>query len=299
MRSMTGYGHAEDEGSRYRVRVSLRSVNHRYLDAVVRLKDEQRTSETALRELLAGRLSRGRVDVGVDVEEITPGESRLEVDRAALVRLSGLLEGLREDGLVEGNLAAGDLLRHPQLLRLAEPELHWEPADEALLLRVAAAALEELVEARETEGAKLAEVLRERLSGLREVAEALREKAPEARDEAASALRDRLQGALADHEVSAALDEAGQARLAQEVATLADRSDVSEEIDRLDAHVAHFEELMASEGAIGKRLDFLTQEIFRELNTIGSKCRNAKMTQSVLDGKVLCEQLREQVQNVE
>lgn len=298
MRSMTGYGHAEEEGARYRVRVTLRSVNHRYLDAVVRLKDEQRSSETALRELLAERLSRGRVDVGVDVEEVTPGESRLEVDQAALTRLSGVLKGLREEGLIERGLVAGDLLRHPQLLRVAEPEHLWEEEDEALLLRVARAALAELVEARKTEGAKLAEALGERLSGLREVARELQARAPEAREEAASALRERVRAVLED-QAGHVFDAAAEARLAQEVATLADRADVAEEIDRLDAHVAHFGELMGSEGAVGKRLDFLSQEIFRELNTIGSKCRNARMTQSVLDGKVLCEQLREQVQNVE
>jgi uncharacterized protein (TIGR00255 family) len=298
MRSMTGYGHAEEEGSRYRVRVTLRSVNHRYLDAVVRLKDEQRSSETALRELLAERLSRGRVDVGVDVEEIAPGESRLEVDQAALTRLSGLLKGLREEGLIERDLVAGDLLRHPQLLRVTEPEHLWEAEDEALLLRVARAALDELVQARETEGGKLAAALGERLSGLRAVAGDLRDMAPVAREEAAAALRDRVRAVVENH-AAHVFDEAAEARLAQEVATLADRADVAEEIDRLDAHVAHFEELMGAEGAVGKRLDFLSQEVFRELNTIGSKCRNARMTQSVLDGKVLCEQLREQVQNVE
>lgn len=296
MRSMTGYGHAEGEAGRHRVRVTLRSVNHRYLDAVVRLKEEQRASETALRDLLAERLSRGRVEVGVDVEEVGAGESRFEVDSAALQRLSGLLAGLREEGLIEGGLAAGDLLRHPQLLRVAEPERHWGVEEEALLLRVAGEALAELVASRETEGGKLRVALEERLAGLAEVARHLRELAPEARREAAGALRERVRAVLHDQHT---FDEAAEARMAQEVATLADRSDVMEEVDRLDAHVEHFGELMVAEGAVGKRMDFLTQEIFRELNTIGAKCRNARMTQAVLDGKVLCEQLREQVQNVE
>jgi len=105
-------------------------------------------------------------------------------------------------------------------------------------------------------------------------------------------LRDRLEALLGNHELD-------PSRLAQEVAVLADRSDVTEELDRLDAHLEHFHELMATDGAIGKRLDFLTQEIFRELNTLGAKCRHARMTRAVLDAKVLCEQLREQVQNLE
>lgn len=292
MRSMTGYGHAAEEGKRYRVRVTLRSVNHRFLDVVLRLRDEQRASEPALRDLLAGSVTRGRLEVGVDVEPTDAGSSRLVVDKGILDQLSRALDGLLEEDLIERGLTAGDLIRHPQLLRVAEPERHWKAEDEELLLRVARSALVELVQARETEGAKLVEALRERLSGLTCVAAELRELAPEARNEAAAALRDRLEALLGDHELD-------PSRLAQEAAVLADRSDVTEELDRLDAHLEHFDELLAGDGAVGKRLDFLTQEIFRELNTLGSKCRHAPMTRRVLDAKVLCEQLREQVQNLE
>lgn len=292
MRSMTGYGHAAEAGERYRVRVTLRSVNHRFLDVVLRLRDEQRESEPALRELLTAAVSRGRLEVGLDIDPTDPGSSRLVVDKDVLHQLSRALDGLLEEDLIERGLTAGDLIRHPQLLRVAEPEARWEPEDEELLLRVARAALSELVQARETEGSRLADALRERLYGLEKAAAELRGLAPEARDEAAAALRDRLEALLGDHELE-------PSRLAQEVAVLADRSDVAEELDRLDAHLEHFHELMATDGAIGKRLDFLTQEIFRELNTLGAKCRNARMTRAVLDAKVLCEQLREQVQNFE
>jgi uncharacterized protein (TIGR00255 family) len=289
---MTGYGHAAEAGERYRVRVTLRSVNHRFLDVVLRLRDEQRESEPALRELLTAAVSRGRLEVGLDIDPTDPGSSRLVVDKDVLHQLSRALDGLLEEDLIERGLTAGDLIRHPQLLRVAEPEARWEPEDEELLLRVARAALSELVQARETEGSRLADALRERLYGLEKAAAELRGLAPEARDEAAAALRDRLEALLGDHELE-------PSRLAQEVAVLADRSDVAEELDRLDAHLEHFHELMATDGAIGKRLDFLTQEIFRELNTLGAKCRNARMTRAVLDAKVLCEQLREQVQNFE
>jgi len=292
MRSMTGYGHAAEVSERYRVRVTLRSVNHRFLDVVLRLRDEQRGSETALRELLGESVSRGRLEVGVEVDPAGAGGSRLVVDKDVLDQLSRALDGLLEEDLIERGLTAGDIIRHPQLLRVAEAEGSWEAEDEAQLLRVARAALAELIEARETEGSKLADALRERLDGLAQAASELRALAPEARDEAAAALRDRLQTLLGDHELD-------PSRLAQEVAVLADRSDVAEELDRLGAHLEHFHELMASDGVVGKRLDFLTQEIFRELNTLGAKCRNARMTRAVLDAKVLCEQLREQVQNLE
>jgi uncharacterized protein (TIGR00255 family) len=292
MRSMTGYGHAEGENLRYRVRLALRSVNHRFLDVVLRLKEEQRASESTLRELFGETLSRGRVEAGVDVEPVGPDSSRLEVDRRALKELTRALEGLLEEDLIERGLTAGDLIRHPQLLRVSEPENRWRDEDQVLLLRVAGEALAELVAARGTEGEKLATALGERLAALARATDELRELAPVALEEAAAALEDRLEALVGER----GLD---PGRLAQEVAVLADRSDVTEELDRLDAHLEHFGEVMAADGPVGKRLDFLTQEIFRELNTLGAKCRNPGMTRVVLDAKVLSEQLREQVQNVE
>lgn len=292
MRSMTGYGHAAGEGERYRLRVTLRSVNHRFLDVVLRLDERFRGSEPALREVLGSRLKRGRVEARVEVEGVGTAAARLEVDRELLAQLSRALEGLLEEELIERGLTAGDLVRHPQLLRISEAESEWDAEDEALLLEVAEEALAELVEARETEGAKLAAVLAERLSALGRAADELRDLAEHDREEALASLRVRVNSLLGDQAVD-------EARLAQEVVLLVERSDVREELDRLRAHVEHFRELMGSGGAVGKRLDFLSQEILRELNTVGAKCRSAAMTRAVLDGKVLCEQLREQVQNVE
>ncbi|HKV11921.1 MAG TPA: DUF1732 domain-containing protein, partial [Thermoanaerobaculia bacterium] len=168
----------------------------------------------------------------------------------------------------------------------------WEPEDHELLLRVAEEAVAQLVAGREREGANLVAILDERLNGLGEAAARLDGMRGNVREELAAALRKRLAEILGGQQ----LDEA---RIAQEVALLVDRSDVSEEIDRLRSHVEHFRSVTREPGATGKRLDFLTQEIFRELNTLGAKCRNADMTRAVLDAKVLCEQMREQVQNVE
>lgn len=292
IRSMTGFGQAAAESERYRVRVTLRGVNHRFLDLALRLRDEQRLSEPALRELLAGRLARGRVEVNVDVEPLGSPPHRLEIDRRALHELTRVLDGLVEEEILEHGLTAGDLLRLPQIVQISEEERGWNDADESLLLEVAGRALDEMVAARSTEGEKLDAALRERLVGLDAAAEELRRNLPRARAEAAQALERRLQALLADRELDSQ-------RLAQEVAILADKSDVAEEIDRLEAHLAHFREVLDTEGAVGKRLDFLTQEIFREVNTLGAKGRHADITRLVLDAKTLCEQLREQVQNVE
>jgi uncharacterized protein (TIGR00255 family) len=165
--------------------------------------------------------------------------------------------------------------------------------DEAeLVARTAEEALAQLVAARDLEGVTLARVLGERLAELLAAASRLRARAPEVRGELHEGLRRRVRELLA----GPAVDEL---RLAQEVALLAERSDVVEELDRLDGHLRHFAGLLAEPGALGKRLDFLAQEILRELNTLGAKCRDGEMTHTVLDAKVLCEQLREQVQNVE
>jgi uncharacterized protein (TIGR00255 family) len=150
----------------------------------------------------------------------------------------------------------------------------------------------QLTAGRDTEGAVLAAALAERLAALGSTVDRLDALRGPALEESAAALRRRVADLLAGQP----LDEG---RVAQEVAQLADRGDVSEEIDRLRSHLGHFRGLLADAGPTGKRLDFLTQEIFRELNTLGAKCRNAEMVRAVLDAKVLCEQLREQVQNVE
>jgi uncharacterized protein (TIGR00255 family) len=199
---------------------------------------------------------------------------------------------LLDRGVLTGGLTAGDLLRMPSALRVASAAEGWDELDEELLLSVGAAAAAQLIASREAEGAGLAAALGERLAMLEAAVARLDALRGPALEESFAALRRRVSELLAGQP----LDES---RVAQEVALLADRGDVSEEIDRLRSHLAHFRTVAAEAGATGKRLDFLTQEIFRELNTLGAKCRNAAMVREVLEAKALCEQLREQVQNVE
>jgi uncharacterized protein (TIGR00255 family) len=299
MRSMTGYGTAEGESERFRVAATLRSVNHRYLDLVLRLKDEVRPQEPALRELLGERLFRGRVELSVDLQARAVSSRPPEVDRGLLEGLHGLFESLENDGLIAGQLTPGDLLRIPQVLSLADASLPWEETDDELLFRVVGEALDQLVAARATEGAKVHAVLEEKLDGLGAVVDELVALAPEALGAAAADLERRLEALLAGPAAAESGTGVDPVRLAQEVALLADKSDVSEELDRLGAHLEHFREVLGDEGSIGKRLDFLAQEIFRELNTLGSKSRHPEMAKKMLDAKVLAEQIREQVQNVE
>lgn len=292
MRSMTGYGEAAGENARHAVSVSIKAVNHRFLDLQLRLGDELRASEGPLRDLLGKEISRGRIEARVDVRPVVQGDATVQVHMGIVRAAHSAVHKLVEAGLVESGLTGGDLLRLPEAFRVELPAEQWEAEDGELLLRVAREAVAQLAAGRETEGASLALILDERVRGLEEVVVKLDGLRSGVREDLAASLRRRLDELLGGQTLD-------PGRLAQEVAVLVDRSDVSEEIDRLRSHLEHFRAVTREPGPTGKRLDFLAQEIFRELNTLGSKCRNAEMTRAVLDGKVLCEQLREQVQNVE
>ena len=292
MRSMTGFGQASAENARHAVTVTVRAVNHRFLELRLALGDDYRASEERLRGLFAGELARGRVDALVEIRPLAARAARVRVDREVARAAHAAVEELFASGLVGEKLSAGDLLRLPEALAVERDHDLWDPADQALLLGVAGEALIQLVAGREGEGAALQVVLARRLDELAAVVETLTGLREASRAATMESLRARLDELLG----AAGVD---PARLAQEAALLVERSDVAEELDRLGSHCHHFRELLAAAGAVGKRLDFLAQEIGRELNTVGAKCRDAAMTRAVLDGKLLCEQLREQVQNVE
>ncbi len=296
MQSMTGFGQATGESESRRLTVVLRGVNHRYLDAALRIPDLCRPSEAALQRLLGERLERGRVELTVEVENLAPVESRIEL-RSEVAR--GLIDGLAElraelrgAAGVGGELAMGDILQVPGIVDVRVVERGWTEDDERLFLDVAAEALEQMVAARASEGRRLAAVIDEKLGQLGSLAEALEALRPQTQQALAESFESRLDELLGDGEL-----EAG--RLEQEVALLIDRSNVSEELERLAAHLEHFAQIAEQPGAVGKRLDFVVQEIFRELNTLSAKCRSSAMSRRAVEAKGLCEELREQLRNVE
>jgi uncharacterized protein (TIGR00255 family) len=292
MRSMTGYGEASGENARHGITVSLRAVNHRFLDLQLRIGEELRGSEAALRDAIGKEVSRGRVEARVEVRSVAERRASVQVNMGVIREAHVAVHQLVDAGLIDRGLSAGDLMRLPEAFRVDLESEEWTPEDEELLLQAARGAIAQLVASREREGASLVAIMDEKLRAVEEAVAKLDILRGPVREEMAAALKRRLAELLAGQ----ALDET---RVAQEVALLVDRSDVSEEIDRLRSHVEHFRAVMREGAAAGKRLDFLTQEVFRELNTLGAKCRNAEMTRAVLDAKVLCEQIREQVQNVE
>lgn len=292
MRSMTGFGQATGENRRHAVTVSLRAVNHRFLDIQVRLADELRAHEGSVRDRIAAQVERGRVETRIDVRPLGERPARVELHMGVVRAAHAATHKLVEQGLLAAELGAGDLLRLPEAFRVELEADQWDGEDDRLLMAVTDEALAQLVAGRTIEGRSLAAALGRRLDELAAVVARLEALQAPAREEQAAGLARRVAELLGGPAPDAA-------RLAQEVALLADKSDVREELDRLSGHLAHFREVITGTAAAGKRLDFLSQELLRELNTLGAKCRHAEMVRAMLDGKVLCEQLREQVQNVE
>ena len=285
IRSMTAYASAESDGSSGAFSCELRTVNHRYLELSPRLPDELRSLESALRERIAAKLSRGKVDVTVRLNADVQRES-LQVNDALLQQLSSLNHGLvaRFPGM---QVQFTELLRFPGVLQREslDPE-----AQQAALFEVLDRALDALTATREREGIKLAQILRERLDAIERIVLQVREWMPEIR----TALRARLEARLADLRLPA-----DPGRLEQELVLQITRSDVDEELDRLATHIAETRRVLGLQDPVGRRLDFLMQEFNREANTLGSKSVDARSTNAAVELKVLIEQMREQVQNIE
>jgi uncharacterized protein (TIGR00255 family) len=284
IRSMTAYASTEATTSVGALSCELRTVNHRYLELSPRLPEELRVFESVLRERIAARLSRGKVDVTVRRGE-SRGES-LQVDNAMVGRLSELALDL-EARFPRMRIEFTELLRFPGVLQHAQID---QEAQQAALIDVLDRALDALTATREREGAKLGEILRERLDAIERIVTDVRGWMPEIR----TALRARLESRLAD--LKQPVD---PGRLEQELVLQVTRSDVDEELDRLSTHIAETRRVLGLKEPVGRRLDFLMQEFNREANTLGSKSVDARTTNAAVELKVLIEQMREQVQNIE
>jgi uncharacterized protein (TIGR00255 family) len=301
---MTGYASAQlspaatpasNEGGKTatgaRLGLEIRSVNSRFLDLSFRLGEELRSHEPALRELISGRIKRGKVEVRAGVEGGGADLAR-EPSMATLQRLGAVQD------TVKTWLPTAPALSVAEILRLAAAEgdtsFDWGEG----LQQLAAQALEDLVSAREREGARLAKMLLGHLAQLRALAEQARPLVPQLVEQQRQRFLERWKEAMALGEGSAT-PEAAQDRALTEATAFAIRIDVAEELTRLAAHLDEIERLVKKGGEVGKRLDFMIQELHREANTLGSKSAALELTKISVDMKVLIEQMREQVQNIE
>jgi uncharacterized protein (TIGR00255 family) len=286
IRSMTAFASCERAVAGGQLACELRAVNHRFLELSVRAPEELRAAEGALRERVAQRVSRGKVDLSFRLRADGSVRAELAVNEGLLAQLALLAR--KHHGQFPGmGVDFVELLRYPGVVEDAQPDA---AGLQAAALSLLDETLAQFVAAREREGANLAAVMLDRVDGIERIAAQVREWLPEIR----AALRARLDARLADLKLP--LD-AG--RLEQEVVLNLQKIDVDEELDRLASHVAEARRVFALPEAVGRRLDFLMQEFNREANTLGSKSVDARTTQAAVELKVLIEQLREQVQNLE
>jgi len=287
IQSMTGYAVASADTPRGTLSLELRSVNSRFLDLQFRIADELRAMEPALREMLAGRLTRGKVDCRLYFGAGSSRPGRQTLNAAALDELANLAGQVAAAFPGAAALRVADLLRWPGVL--SENPLDEEQT-RATVEGLARQALEELVAARAREGARLASIVGERVGEMRR---RLAEVAPLV-PQALAAYQEKLAQRLRE-----AIGSADEERIRTELAVFGVKTDVDEELTRLATHFDEVERAIAKGGATGKRLDFLAQELNREANTLASKAATQKISDGALELKLLIEQMREQVQNIE
>jgi len=285
--SMTGYASAVREFAYGVLNLELRSVNHRYLDLQFRLPDDLRSIEPVLRETLAAQLTRGKVECRVTFTAAAAGPRAPQFNEALLRQLVELNTRVRASLPGADNLAVADVLRWPGMLGAEALPLEELKAACSELL---SAVLVEFTAARAREGEKLAQVLHDRVAGMERLVAAILPRLPQV----IAGYQERLATRLKE-----AIGTGDEERIRQEVAVFATKIDVDEELSRLTAHVAEMKRVLAEGGGVGKKLDFLMQELNRESNTLASKSADLSVTQAALELKLLVEQMREQIQNIE
>jgi uncharacterized protein (TIGR00255 family) len=295
IKSMTGFASLTRDDDAATVTVTVRSVNHRFLDLQLRTPPSLGSVEARLRSLVQKRVGRGRIELSVAVQARAVPVPEVELNEAFLDALGGALDRARERGFIAGVMTPGDLLRFPQALTIRERSAESGGADESLIGRVedaVGAALDELDGMRVREGG----YLRDDLDARRASLASLFDRVHAASDQGMAGLRRRLEERVKELEVDSLAD---GALVAQEIAKFVGRSDITEEVVRFRGHLDHWQALSDGPEPCGRKLDFLLQEMNREVNTVGSKAEGPAVSELVVALKAELEKMREQVQNVE
>jgi len=285
--SMTGYASASRELPEGVLNLELRAVNHRFLDIQIRMPEELRSVEPALRELLAGKLSRGKVECRLGHNQAVAGAARLELNESLVRQLADLNRQVQAMLPDSQALRVADVLRWPGVL--ASNALPLDAMREACTV-LTQTALDEFNAFRTREGNRLKTFLLDRVARIETLVGTIAPRMPQV----LAAYQERLATRLKE-----ALGSSDDERIRQELAIFMTRSDVDEEISRLTTHLVEVRRVLERGGTVGKRLDFLMQELNREANTLGSKAADNEVSQTAVELKVLIEQMREQVQNIE
>ncbi len=289
---MTGFGRGAVSGGNFAVSVEIKTVNNRFLDINLRLANELQSLEANLKRLISSKLSRGRVEVFINYERTS--DVTYELNRPLINGYLSALKTMQTEFALSGEPDLNVIARLPNALQTKADDLSEEFIE--AIENSFEIALDELEKMRETEGESLKSELTQRLLGIKNHLPRIESESANVAEEYYQRLSKRVAEFLAKSDSQIEID---SARLAQEVAYLADRSDISEEITRLKSHIEQFRAIMNEEKEVGKRLDFLTQELNREANTIASKTNNLTVKESSLAIKSEIEKIREQIQNVE
>ena len=288
LHSMTGFARQAVESGAGTLTCEIRAVNHRYLDLQFRLPDELRSKEPELRQQLAASIARGKVDCSLHLKRRAGTSNEIRIN-AGLVQQ--LCQRAQEIGVILKNRAAPvsplDILRWPGVIE--DQDIDAEPLFQSASALLAAT-VTSLGEMRQSEGARIADLLHTRCGELLSITAGVKVRLPSVLDAAHRKQKERIEklDVIAD-----------PARLETELALIAQKMDIDEELDRLESHVSEIRQVLGSSQPVGRRLDFLMQELNREANTLGSKSADAETTRAAVDLKVLIEQMREQIQNIE
>jgi uncharacterized protein (TIGR00255 family) len=296
IKSMTGFASLTHEDERATIGVTIRAVNHRFLDLQLRIPSSLGDLEPRVRALLQKRLARGRVELAITVQVRTAAAPTIELNADFANALTAALEQARDRGLVAGPLTPGDLLRLPQAITIRDRPIEVDPALEAQVGASVEAAVEQALADLDAMRTREGSHLQADLDARRQTLATLIGGLAAAADEGRSSLEARLQDRIREIGFELPVD---QGMIAQEIVRVAARSDIAEEVTRFRAHLAHWETLQASDEPCGRKLDFLLQEMNREINTAGSKADGLNVSELIINAKAELERMREQVQNVE
>ena len=296
IKSMTGFASLTHEDDRATIGVTVRAVNHRFLDVQLRIPQSLADLESRVRGLLQKRLARGRVELAISLQQRIVATPTVELNADFANALAAAIDQARERGLVAGSLTPGDLLRLPQAITVRERASEPDPAVEAQLAASVQAAVEQALADLDAMRVREGDHLRADLDARRQFLSNLIGRLEMAADEGRADVESRLHERVAEISRELPVD---QAMIAQEIVRSAARSDITEEVTRFRAHLSHWAAMAESDEPCGRKLDFLLQEMNREINTIGSKADGLRVSELIISAKAELEKMREQVQNVE
>jgi uncharacterized protein (TIGR00255 family) len=291
IKSMTGFGRSAVNEEGYGISCELKGVIHRYFDLHTRISRRYGYLEEKIKEELKKKLSRGRLEISINIEKTNESARNIKVDKGLAMAYYKSLKDLAENLNISSEFRVVDVFRLPEVYNLVDeeedPEIVWQVLKKALDV-----AVDSLIEMRTKEGANLGQDILARNAYILEAVEILEKRSPQVARE----YQEKLQKRIIDMTGAGITDEA---RIIQESAIFADKASVTEEIVRLKSHIGHLNDLIKDGDSVGRKCDFLVQEMFREINTVASKANDIEMSQVVVDVKAELEKIREQLQNIE